>query len=224
MYCGNCGTQNDDRAMFCRNCGAKLEGGVGGNQNQQWQQNIDYSYQNEIPEQISIQGKKKGKLKILIPAIAVVAVMLILVFSLTGRRGYKKTVENYVQGALDGDIEKVVSVIPEGYMEYYGVDRSTVIDTVEEALDDSGLYDLLDEDWEFSYEIGDAEDIKGAELQEIKDDCSDSGVKVSAAKSVDLKLTVTTEDGPESETVSIPLIKVGRKWYINIEEFMGLFY
>lgn len=109
-------------------------------------------------------------------------------------------------------------------MEYYGVDRSTVIDTVEEALDDSGLYDLLDEDWEFNYEIGDAEDIKGAELQEIKDDCSDSGVKVSAAKSVDLKLTVTTEDGPESETVSIPLIKVGRKWYINIEEFMGLFY
>ena len=37
-------------------------------------------------------------------------------------------------------------------------------------------------------------------------------------------LAVTTEDGPESETVSIPLIKVGRKWYINIEEFMGLFY
>ena len=155
MYCGNCGTQNDDRAMFCQNCGAKLEGRAGGNQNQQWQHNMDYSYQNDIPGQVSIQGKTN---------------------------------------------------------------------MVEEALDDSGLYDLLDEDWEFNYEIGDAEDIKGAELQEIKDDCSDSGVKVSAAKSVDLKLTVTTEDGPESETVSIPLIKVGRKWYINIEEFMGLFY
>ena len=86
MYCGNCGTQNDDRAMFCQNCGAKLEGRAGGNQNQQWQQNIDYSYQNEIPGQVSIQGKKKGKLKILIPAIAVVAVVLILVFSLTGRK------------------------------------------------------------------------------------------------------------------------------------------
>ena len=36
MYCGNCGTQNDDRAMFCQNCGAKLEGRAGGNQNQQW--------------------------------------------------------------------------------------------------------------------------------------------------------------------------------------------
>ena len=48
MYCGNCGTQNDDRAMFCQNCGAKLEGRAGGNQNQQWQQKIDYSYQNEI--------------------------------------------------------------------------------------------------------------------------------------------------------------------------------
>ena len=54
MYCGNCGTQNDDRAMFCQNCGAKLEGRAGGNQNQQWQQNIDYSYQNEIPGQVSI--------------------------------------------------------------------------------------------------------------------------------------------------------------------------
>ena len=37
MYCGNCGTQNDDRAMFCQNCGAKLEGRAGGNQNQHWQ-------------------------------------------------------------------------------------------------------------------------------------------------------------------------------------------
>ena len=27
MYCGNCGTQNDDHAMFCQNCGAKLERG-----------------------------------------------------------------------------------------------------------------------------------------------------------------------------------------------------
>ena len=26
MYCGNCGTQNDDRAMFCQSCGAKLNG------------------------------------------------------------------------------------------------------------------------------------------------------------------------------------------------------
>ena len=60
MYCGNCGTQNDDRAMFCQNCGAKLEGRAGGNQNQQWQQNIDYSYQNEIPGQVSIQGKKEN--------------------------------------------------------------------------------------------------------------------------------------------------------------------
>ena len=33
MYCGNCGTQNDDRAMFCQSCGAKLNGG--GNQKQQ---------------------------------------------------------------------------------------------------------------------------------------------------------------------------------------------
>ena len=33
MYCGNCGTQNDDRAMFCQSCGAKLNGG--GSQKQQ---------------------------------------------------------------------------------------------------------------------------------------------------------------------------------------------
>ena len=57
---------------FCQNCGAKLEGRAGGNQNQQWQQNIDYSYQNENSwAGFKFREKKKGKLKILIPAIAV---------------------------------------------------------------------------------------------------------------------------------------------------------
>lgn len=24
MYCGNCGTKNDDNAVYCEECGAKL--------------------------------------------------------------------------------------------------------------------------------------------------------------------------------------------------------
>lgn len=49
MYCGNCGAQNDDRAMFCQSCGAKLNGG--GNQNQQWQQQyVEPGYQSMVYE------------------------------------------------------------------------------------------------------------------------------------------------------------------------------
>ena len=89
MFCGNCGTKNEDHAMFCQNCGARLDGGGGNqnlNQNQQWQEqpvqpDSNFVYQNEVSAPIVTPQKKTGKLKIIVPAAAVVVVVFLL-FSL----------------------------------------------------------------------------------------------------------------------------------------------
>ena len=91
MFCGNCGTQNDDHAVFCQNCGARLDAG-GQNQNQQYQQNQqwqqqpvqpdNYSYQSESSAPVVTPKKNIGKLKILIPVVAVLAVVFLLLVCL----------------------------------------------------------------------------------------------------------------------------------------------
>lgn len=230
MFCGNCGTKNEDHAMFCQNCGARLDGGGGNqnlNQNQQWQEqpvqpDSNFVYQNEVSAPIVTPQKKTGKLKIIVPAAAVVVVVFLLFSLLGGRGGYKKVVENLIEGSLNQDAEKILSVIPDAYMDYADVDKKEAISEIQDELDDMDIYDLLGDNVDIDYKIGDAEDIKGDDLKDIKEDCEEYGVKVSAAKSVDVKFTVKTDLGTDSQTVSVPVIKVGRKWYINMEELSGL--
>lgn len=232
MFCGNCGTQNDDHAVFCQNCGARLDAG-GQNQNQQYQQNQqwqqqpvqpdNYSYQSESSAPVVTPKKNIGKLKILIPVVAVLAVVFLLFSLLGGSGGYEKPVDNFIQGALDKNAKKLVSAIPQAYIKNSGMSKKELISKIQESLDEAGdVYSLFGEDVDISYKIIDAEDIVGEDLQDIKDDCKESGVKVSAAKDVDVKATAKMESGTDSETTTIQVIKVGRKWYINIEELLGL--
>ncbi len=234
MFCGNCGTKNEDHAMFCQNCGARLDGGGNQNlnQNQQWQEQpiqpgSNFAYQSEISAPISAPvatpQKKAGKLKIVVPAVAVVVVVFLLFSLLGGRGGYKKAVENLIEGSLNRDAKKILSVIPDAYMDYAEIDKKEAISDIQDELDDMDIYDLLGDNVDIDYKIGDAEDVEGDDLQDIKDDCKEYGVKVSAAKSVDVKFTVKTDLGTNSQTVSIPVIKVGRKWYVNVDELSGWF-
>lgn len=230
MFCGNCGTKNEDHAMFCQNCGARLDGGVNQNSspNQQWQQqqsvqpDSNFAYQSTISAPVVTPQKKTGKLKIVVPAVAVVVVVFLLFSLFGGRGGYKKAVENLIEGSLNRDAKKILSVIPDAYMDYAEIDKKEAISDIQDELDDMDIYDLLGDNVDIDYKIGDAEDVKGDDLQDIKDDCKEYGVKVSAAKSVDVKITVKTDLGTDSQTVSVPVIKVGRKWYINMEELSGL--
>lgn len=59
MFCGNCGTQNDDHAVFCQNCGARLDAG-GQNQNQQYQQNQQWQQQPVQPDNYSYQSESSA--------------------------------------------------------------------------------------------------------------------------------------------------------------------
>ena len=78
MYCGNCGTQNDDRAMFCQSCGAKLNGG--GNQNQQQYVGFGPGGQSTGYQSMVYESKGIGKTAMVVKIVSMVLCAITALF------------------------------------------------------------------------------------------------------------------------------------------------
>lgn len=216
MFCGKCGAKNADNAEFCTNCGAKL--------NKSASTKMD-------AVSVSNQNDKNRKVGIIAVAVVVVLVVIIGIF-LFGGRSYKSTVEKFVDAEFDANAEAIFDLMPEKMIDY-GLeqdgydsdDLDGLIDNLNEELQDQldSLDDYLGEGWKTSYKILNTEDIKGDDLDDIKDAYEDADVKVSAAKNVEAELTVTSNETESSNTLEISLIKVGRSWYLDVMSMGNLF-
>lgn len=216
MFCGKCGTKNTDDATFCTGCGAKLNG--------------EQVVKNSTPVAINPNDKNR---KVGMIAVAVVAVIVIaLIISLFGGRSYKATVEKFINAQFDADAEAIVELIPEKMIAYAleeeGYDDDELDEFIEEGNEE--LQDQLDyierylgEDWTVSHEILTVEDVTGDDLDDLKDDYKDIDIKVSAAKTVEVELTVKAGETETSNSLDISLIKVGRSWYLDLESMGGIF-
>lgn len=216
MFCGKCGTKNDDDATFCTGCGAKLNGAQ--------------VVKNSTPVAVNPNDKNR---KVGMIAVAVIAVIVIaLIISLFGGRSYKATVEKFVNAQFDADAEAIFELIPEKMIAYgleeEGYDDDELDEFIEEANEE--LQDQLDyierylgKDWTVSYEILTVEDVTGDDLDDLKDDYKDIDIKVSAAKTVEVELTVKAGETETSNSLDVSLIKVGRSWYLDLESMGGIF-
>ena len=207
MFCGKCGAQNADNTKFCKNCGAKLKNGA------------------------PATNDKNRKVGMIAVAVAVV-VVIILGVVLFGGRSYKATVEKYVDAQFDANAEAIFDLMPKKMIDYAleeeGHDSDDLDDLIEDANENIQDYldtmdEYLGEDWKVSYEIIDTEDIKGDDLDEIKDSYEDADVEVSAAKEVELEITVKADEKEQSFSMDISLIKVGRSWYLDVMSMENLF-
>lgn len=216
MFCGKCGVKNADDATFCTGCGAKLNGAkpvVSGTS-------------------ISVNPSDKNR-KVGIIAVAVAAVVVVaLIIGLFGGRGYKATVEKFVDAQFDADAEAIFELIPEKMIEYAleeeGYDEDELDEFIEEGNEE--LQDQLDyierylgEDWTVSYEILTVEDVTGDDLDDLKEDYEDMDIKVSAAKTVEIELTIKAGDTETGNSLDVSVIKVGRSWYLDLASMGGLF-
>ena len=60
-------------------------------------------------------------------------------------------------------------------------------------------------------------------MKDIKDAYEDADVEVSAAKNVEVELTVTADETESSNSLDISLVKIGRSWYLDMMSMGGLF-
>ncbi|MEM0529233.1 MAG: zinc ribbon domain-containing protein [Candidatus Pararuminococcus gallinarum] len=209
-FCGKCGAPLDG-GKFCPNCGAKTEstplvaGGAAA---------------------INSPKKTGGKRRMAIIAavIAAIAIAVILGAFLLPGRSYESTVEKFVDAQFSADMESAINLMPKKFIDYQMEQDGYDSDDFDEVVDDLNgqIQDQLDsfdqhlgEGWKISHEIVDAGEIDREELERTKDAYADIGIKVSAAKTAEVEITITADETEVSNTLEIPLVKVGRSWYLD---------
>lgn len=176
------------------------------------------------------KGRHRRNKKIGIISVAVI--VLIAAFVLFGGRSCKSTIKQYVNAQFDVDAAAIFHLIPDDMIDYMleddGYNRddlSGLIDEANEEIQDQidSIERYLGEDWKFSYKIIDLESVKGDDLAGLKKDYKKIGINVSAAKTAEVDLTVKVGETESSNSMEIPLIKVGRSWYLDVNSMGSLF-
>ncbi|MCI8496174.1 MAG: zinc ribbon domain-containing protein [Lachnospiraceae bacterium] len=216
MFCGKCGEKNGENSIVCARCGARL--------------GFVRATKGGMSATIK-QNHKKRKVGIIAVAVVVV-IAIIAVFTFLGGRSYKETIDKYVNSQFDADAEKMFELIPKEVIDYgleeEGYDKDEfqeMIDDAEEGIQEQ--FDYIDEyfgkDWKMSYKILNAEDIAGKDLRDLKENYKEYGVKVSAAKTVEIQYTIKGGENESSNSMDVPVIKVGRSWYLDIVSMGSIF-
>lgn len=248
-YCQNCGTQMDDNAMLCSNCGFKVVN-VAENQQvkQPFQEPKEY-YQQPIQQRVEVLPKKKSKKVIIaISAVSFVLVVAIVVGCITlfSKNSPTDVVEKYANAAfVTHNAEDMVDTMPDGVlntaMEEYrsaGYDEvKTKKDYVElQQKDLDKYYDELYEgspDAKFTYKVSHEQEFTSSELKDAIDDFKKKEkIVVSDARKVKLfvSLSYTDSNGVDkvdNDTWELIVVKVDNSWRIAVKDkemFYGCMY
>lgn len=218
MFCGACGAKNPDGAAFCQSCGAPLR-----------------EMQAEAVPQggsaaDSIQSSQRNKM-IGIAAVAAAAIVVVfLAVNLLGGRGYESTVTKFLDASLDGDAETIISLLPDEMVDqaleelgYHPSDRDEAVEELNAALQSAAgsLKEALGDNLKVSYNVVSAEDLSASKLLELRQSYSVYDIDVDGAKEVDVEMTVTATalDLSGTYTLTVPVVQVGRSWYLDPENF-----
>lgn len=211
MFCRKCGTKNDDNAKFCVNCGERFISSQPVNREPVMQANPSGS--------VKVRNRKVGKQAVVIVAILVV----VAAFLLLGGRSYKKTANQFIDALFYADANTIVNLLPDKVVNYMVRERFDSRREMIEELEEELNYDFVDsmkwsygDNWKYSYKIVNVEDLSPKELKSLKGEYKEMGIKVSDAKIVNMKVTISTKDDEDSEIIDVGVIKVGRSWYIDI--------
>ena len=245
-YCQNCGTQMDDNAMFCSNCGFKVvnvaenQQQVQQNQTQQQVQGINYNQGYYQQQNANLVPKKKSKKVIIaISAVSFVLVVAIVVGCITlfSKNSPTDVVEKYANAAfVTHNAEDMVDTMPDGVlntaMEEYrnaGYDevktKKDYVELQQKYLDK--YYDELYEgspDAKFTYKVSHEQEFTSSELKDAIDDFKKKEkIVVSDARKVKLfvSLSYTDSNGVDkvdNDTWELIVVKVDNSWRIAVKD------
>ena len=156
-----------------------------------------------------------GNMKIII-SVVIILVISVVIFLFTGR-SYEKVIDEYMKAALDGDAEKVMSLMPKEDVEFLALVNY-------DGEEDELFYEMQDELSSLASELEskhiDKDKIRYTIEEELDMDVdslikamNDEGIdlNIKEAKSVSIKVRIPTLGSKE---VMLTVGKVGRSWYI----------
>lgn len=215
MFCGNCGAKNEENATFCHACGAPLT---------TTEKKVDGL------GQITIR-QKQTNIKAIFSIVAVVVVVALIGFWLFGGRSYEKTIDKYFDASMNGDVNAILDLLPPGMMEkameqqgYSDQDMEEFIAQAESELQSqiSSLDTMMGENWKLDCEVLSDTDITGDELLDIQNVYNEYAVKVKAAKTVDVTVSIKFGEQERTQDMEMTVVKVGRSWYLDMDSLGSL--
>ena len=214
MFCGKCGSRIVDGSSSCQECGATV-------QIPQMQGGQDAV----VLADINAKAKYR-KIGMIAVAIATAVVLLIALLFCSGR-GYKTTVNRFIDSVFDADVKTLIKLLPKEAVEeiiedeYYG-DKKDFIKDGEKSLKATMEFMkiMYGDKVKISHEITKVKDIKDDDLEDLQDAYDDEwDIKVSAAKRITVKVTIKGSNEESEEKMEIVVLKIGSSWYIDVESF-----
>lgn len=206
MFCGNCGTPNNDSSVFCANCGARLQ---------------------ESPAPVAPEApyaapaapapKKRSKAGLFIglgaAAVATLAIVLVALFCF---RSPKATVNKFFKSWDNCNAEALMKLFPQEVLDEAIGDKDDQQDYID-AWNDY-LEAEKEDGYSFEFKILDVEDVS-ASVEESYVDYYERyyDLTVKDVKVVTVKINEEYDGETDSYTIDVYVIKVGTKWYMDDE-------
>ena len=176
------------------------------------------------PDDAPAAKKPNRKKFAFIAAAAVVAIVFLS--TLLGGRSPEKTAGTLADAIFKGDGKLYVSLMPDEVIEHTcdNLDfdnKKELIEYANDSLKESVEYynDTYDK-WSYSYKCLDTEDFSKTELRDLSREYEDKfDIKVDAAKTVQIKVSLNLDGETESETSDIVVVKIGGTWYVDYKVF-----
>ena len=149
------------------------------------------------------------------------ALAMILSCTSCGVRSFEALVEKYVEASLNGDAEKIVSLMPESLVEVvaeeeFDGDKEDMIYECEDMLDD--VVDMLEEyDVDLktiTYEITDVEDMDNDDIDDIEDEYRKARLDIKEGKYIEVELCIPIEGEERTNSIYFEVVKIGSYWYL----------
>jgi len=166
--------------------------------------------------------RRIGILAVSAAALVILAGLTALCIFLFGGTSYQRAIDNMMKATLGADAKAAYAMFPKAYQQAlldeqdYRSDREAIA-----ALDDAlkqtkeELDDTLGEGWQYSYKILSTENLSSRRLRELKEEYDEFDIEIDGAMEAEVELAIRCDQGNQSSTLEIPLIKIGRSWYID---------
>ena len=212
MFCGKCGTQNEEGVMFCANCGEPLSSET------QTEQVAP------TPKKPAMSNKTIGMIAV---GVAAAIVVIIIASILLGGSGAKAVAEKFVKATAKPDFGAMIDLLhddvaeeyKENMLEWGGYDDDEWKDLVKDYNDEmeDSLEDTVGDDWKLKIKSVKEDDLSKKKLKALKEYYDDEyDLKVTDAKEIEMDTELKGDDDDVDEEITIIVVKIGGKWYVDM--------
>lgn len=201
MICGNCGTQNEENVTVCANCGTEL------------------AHEQAAPAKKCCKKNRLYALIAVVVSLAAILAILALAFVI---RTPRSTVDKFFNAYIQADAEAIMKLVPkEVQTSLLGPEgaQDEAMAQLQQRLNDS-LQQMGASGTAYSFKATHTKAIEGEDLAAIQQNYADTyGRKVSAAKTVEVRITAITGEETAYSTATVRVVKIGMSWYLDIFSF-----